>query len=780
MKNIYLNYYIKKFPVFFFLVFLFSFFYIEVFSDYPEEKREKYWIFFDKKEEVSLKKLNENFNEVERLLSKRAIKRRKKVRVDNRIIDETDLPVKVKYVNYLSSMDIKIVNISKWLNGVSAYLDNEEKEKVKNLPFVREVKPVLRYIRKPIPSERIELFETRAKYDHNYDYGFSFTQNNIINVPAVHDLGIVGRNILIGMLDTGFNRNHESLEDVKILCEWDFVNQDDYTGNEMDDPPGQENHGTWTLATIGGFYEGKLIGPAFGSTFALAKTEIKNTESVVEEDNWVKGIEWFDSIGVDIVSSSLGYAYGFEDKNDYTFLDLDGKTAITTIAAEMAVKKGMVVINSVGNERSTLWGHILSPADGENVIAVGAVGANSQITYFSSPGPTADGRIKPDVVAMGQSIVAPKFDLGNNIIYDGYMYVSGTSFSCPLTSGAAALVLSAHPDLTPAEVREAFIKTADRANNPDNDYGYGLIDAYKAMLYFGTVFSNEFDIKSLESKYRIASSIVSPNGIPGNSVFLHYKYSHSDGEFENVIMEKEINSRQYCADIDIPSFGTPIFIYFSALDSAGIETFNPLGAPDDYYSYLSPFSKQLKSFSYKVYSRKSVLLNWTMEYETDNLGFDIEKSVDNENFVKIAHIPGHGTTSTEQDYFLSDLETNTGTYYYRLKRIDYGGFYEYSNPIRVKIESPKNFSVSQNYPNPFNTLTTIEYQISEESEVEIRIYDVLGREIRALTNGKKSAGYYEVVWDGRDNEGIGVSSGIYFYRFKASDFSDIKRITVLK
>ena len=770
----------KRFLVFFFFAFIYLVFHIEVFSDYPEKEREKYWIFFDKKEEISLKKLNENLGDMENLLSERAIKRRKKVRVDDRIIDETDLPVKVEYVNYLSSMDIKIVNTSKWLNGVSAHLDDKEKEKVKNLPFVREVKPVLSYIREPIPADMIELFKTPSKYDHNYDYGFSFTQNNIINVPAVHDLGIVGRNILIGMLDTGFNRNHECLEEVKVLCEWDFINQDNYTGNEMDDPPGQENHGTQTLATIGGFYEGKLIGPAFGSTFALAKTELKNTESVVEEDNWVRGIEWFDSIGVDIVSSSLGYANDFIDKEDYTFSDLDGKTAITTIAAEMAVKKGMVVINSVGNERNTLWGHIISPADGENVIAVGAVGANSQITYFSSPGPTADGRIKPDVVAMGQNIWVPKFD-NYDIVFDEYWgYALGTSFSCPITSGAAALVLSAHPDLTPAEVREAFIKTADRANNPDNDYGYGLIDAYKAVLYFGTVFSNEFDIKSLEGKYRIATSIVSPNGIPENSVFLHYKYSHGDGEFKNVMMEKGINSRQYCADVEIPSFGTPIFIYFSALDSAGVETFNPYGAPDDYYSYLSPFSKQLISFSYKVYSRKFVLLNWTMEYETNNLGFDIEKSVDNKNFVKVAHIPGHGTTSTEQNYFLSDLETNTGTYYYRLKKIDYGGFYEYSNSIEVTIESPKNFSVSQNYPNPFNTLTTIEYQISEESEVEIRIYDVLGREIKALTNGEKSAGYYEVVWDGRDNEGLEVSSGTYFYRFKTGNFSDIKKITFLK
>jgi subtilisin family serine protease len=769
----------KKISIF--VVFLLLILSSGIYSENSGEAKNKYWIFFDKKEEISLKKVNEDVKYSQQLLSERAIKRRQKVRSASDIINEYDLPVKKEYINYLSFLGINIINISKWFNAVSAYLDENEKEEVEKLPFVKGVRPVLEYIRKPIPSEEKEIFKTPSKYENTYDYGYSYIQNNIINVPRVHDLGIVGRNVLIGMMDTGFDKNHECLEDVKIVSEWDFVNNDGITKDESNDPKGQDKHGTLTLATIGGFYEGKLIGTAFGSNFALAKTEITTKESKIEEDNWVRGIEWLDSVGVDVVSSSLGYAYGFVDGPDYKFSDLDGKTAITTIAAEIAVKNGIVVVNSAGNERTNdKWMHIITPADGENVIAVGAIGVNGGIAYFSSPGPTADGRIKPDVVALGMDVKVPGYNVSDKIIYDGYQSVQGTSFSCPLVAGVTALMLSAHPYLTPNQIKEALIQTSDRKDNPNNDFGYGVVDAYKALLYFGTVFSNKPIVLSLENYYRIMTSVVSPNGIQENSFLLHYRYSDSYGEFETVVMKNDNNSNRYYGDVAVPSFGTPIYYYFSVTDSAGVKSLNPYNVPEEYHHYLSPFSQQLKSFTYQIFSRKFILLNWIMKFESDNLGFDVEKSTDNRNYIKIAHITGYGTTSSEKNYYFYDNQTNTGVYYYRLKKIDYGGFFEYSDPIKVTVGAPESFSISQNYPNPFNTITTIEYQIPEESSVEIKIYDVLGKEIKTLINEKKQVGFYEVAWDGKNENRISVSSGTYFLRFKAGKFSELKKITILK
>jgi hypothetical protein len=210
-----------------------------------------------------------------------------------------------------------------------------------------------------------------------------------------------------------------------------------------------------------------LIGPAFGADFALAKTEIKLSETQIEEDNWVAGVEWADDLGADIVSSSLGY------QDWYTYEDMDGNTALCTIAADLAVSKGIVVVNSAGNERITTWYHIIAPADGDSVIAVGAVDLQGGLASFSSAGPTFDGRIKPDVVARGVQTYCAWAN-------GGYGGASGTSLSAPLVAGVCALLLEIHPDWTPIQVREALWHTASQADDPDNLYGYGIANAAEA------------------------------------------------------------------------------------------------------------------------------------------------------------------------------------------------------------------------------------------------------------------------------------------------------------
>lgn len=439
----------------------------------------KYWIFFKDKGSLSIREWSP-----QRLgIAEKSLAIRKKARFENQLIDVTDFPIYSPYLFQLNQMGVHIVVHSRWLNAVSAEIPDHSKEKVQNLPFVRKVQPVRSWkIEKPfvlnIPLQK--FFQS-----HRWEYGPSEAQNAMIHVPEVHDLGFSGKGIRIGMLDTGFNRRHRVFSELEVIAEYDFYDQDTITANGPNDDPYQDNHGTMTLSVIGGLLYGALIGPAFGASYALAKTEWLPSESRVEEDKWVAGLEWLvDSIGVDVVSSSLGYNT-FDNGEGYTYRDLDGNTCVTTIAADIAVDKGVVVVNSAGNEGNNKWKYILSPADGDSVVAVGAVTPEGRRAGFSSVGPTFDGRIKPDVVAMGVGVYCASTSDPN-----GYLFVSGTSFSCPLVAGVCALVLEAHPELPPMEVVRAIKETASQTRHPDNELGWGIVNAYEALFFHGIVVRN--------------------------------------------------------------------------------------------------------------------------------------------------------------------------------------------------------------------------------------------------------------------------------------------------
>ncbi|MDP6418317.1 MAG: S8 family serine peptidase [Candidatus Krumholzibacteria bacterium] len=422
------------------------------------------WVFFRDKGEIS----ESRFEEARGLLSEAAFVRRAKVRSE--LLTERDLPLDEAMLQGIRDKGITIRAESRWLNAVSVLADKEALRELSALDYVRFLRPVAGSSRRelnmmPAPPS------SRSGLEDPIDYGNTVQELQQINVPPVHQLGIHGEGVIVGMLDTGFNTNHEALADLDVLGTWDFINDDPVVSNEDGDPDSQENHGTMTLSSLAGYMPGTHVGVAFGASFYLAKTEDVSQEIPLEEDHWVEGIEWLEAQGCQVVSSSLGY-YDW-----YVFDDMDGNTAVTTIAADYAVSLGVVVVNSAGNSRNG-FGHIIAPADGDSVIAVAAVDENGEFASFSSPGPSADGRIKPDVSARG---------VANHVAYPGtwdeYTLVSGTSLSCPLSAGVAALLLSAHPDATPMEIRDAMRETADRADNPDNDYGWGILDAEAALEY---------------------------------------------------------------------------------------------------------------------------------------------------------------------------------------------------------------------------------------------------------------------------------------------------------
>ncbi len=557
-------------------------------SSAQETPPEKYWVFFKDKQVQDLSKSNALLDVAKAKISPRALKRRAKIKKSGDLIDKRDLPVSTDYLNRLEDLGYKPAVITNWLNAASFYLEPSDIKKLKELTFVREIRPVGRAAKKPVPQD-FESPPTKLEKpaNHDLDYGFSLTQNELMSVPKVHDLGITGKGVWIGMLDTGFKHtDHEAFENLNLIAEFDFINNDNVTENEENqDVPGQHNHGTQTLSTVGGFKEGQLIGSAFGASFLLAKTEILQDEIPAEEDNWVAGIEWLENQGVDIVSSSLGYL-NFPNQSFYSPADMDGNTAVTTMAADIAVSRGVVVVNSAGNEGNVAWRIIIAPADGDSVIAVGAVNSDATLASFSSVGPSADGRIKPDMVAMGTNVrvAFPSTDK----LTSPYNFNNGTSFSCPLTAGVAALVLSAHPHLTPLEVRDALRMTADRAGNPDNLFGWGLVNAYDAVLFHGMAFSNSPDVSvdndgNLEVKIKVTSRF----GVDPNQVSLIY--AKSDGNFNRdlpMVRGNEVN--EYSAIITDVSGEERVNFYFTGVDSSGAQTVHPFDAPDSSFSFVDP------------------------------------------------------------------------------------------------------------------------------------------------------------------------------------------------
>lgn len=392
-----------------------------------------------------------------------------------------DLPLDRGYVDAVSRSVVRVRQESRWFNAVSVEATEAQVRALEALPFVERLDVVRRYRRGPgekvtdLPAEARSsvLQRPRALV---LDYGTSLGQVRQIGVPAVHESGLHGEGVIIAVFDAGFNNlAHEVFAPMTILARRDFVNGDEDVGDGADQ--GEGSHGTATLSVLGGFKEGQLIGPAYAAGFILAKTENTFSETPVEEDNWAAAAEWAEALGADVISTSLGYLEYDSPFTSYSFNDMNGETAISTRAANLAASLGVVVVSSAGNNGFNAAHNTLgAPADGRGVIAAGAVDPLGTRTFFSSVGPTADGRIKPDVAAQGVSV-----KVASPTSPSLYGLAAGTSFSCPLTAGVAALVLQAHPEYTPQQVADALRATASQAAAPDNLLGYGIVNALAAI-----------------------------------------------------------------------------------------------------------------------------------------------------------------------------------------------------------------------------------------------------------------------------------------------------------
>ncbi len=442
----------------------------------------KVWVLFADKGISTRADLQRGLDQYQDQMSSQA-KRRRELRTHLSRPDFTDLPIEPRYIEMVLRLGGKLRSKSRWLNGIGLETTAQEIRAIALLPCVRAIDPIRRYtatVRFPVDGS---LSPSAPSPGQSLDYGAARTQITQIQADFLHQEGFFGENIVIGLLDTGFNLEHTALERVDVIAQRDFVNNDVNTADEVDqDNPNQDDHGSVILGLLAGDAPGQLIGVAPRARYLFGKTEKVSQngflfEEKIEEDWWIEGVEWLEEMGADLVSSSLGYF------DWYRFADLDGKTAKVTVAANLAVQKGLPVVIAAGNlgaqppnDACGLPGRITPPADGFDVLAIGAVDRDGQVLPFSSRGPTFDRRIKPDLMAMGEGVTSinPATRGGFSSDY------RGTSSATPLAAGVVALLMQAFPLATVQDIVNALRMTASQSNKPDNIAGYGIIRAQAA------------------------------------------------------------------------------------------------------------------------------------------------------------------------------------------------------------------------------------------------------------------------------------------------------------
>lgn len=427
------------------------------------------------------------------MLTQRALDRRTNQGIS---LDITDVPVYQPYIDeVMMSPGIIVKAKSKWLNCLHVRASQSEINALKLVPSVSKVEfanRLLTVARKSDVVTNSTVITKNRQTVINYNYGSSTNQIQMLNGNLLHQLNYTGSGKIIAVLDAGFIGVDTAVpfkrlrDNNQILGGYNFVNKSNsiYTN---------DSHGTNVLSTMGGFVDGQLVGTAPDASYYLFVTEdavsaYPYNENPVEESYWVEAAEEADRLGVDIITTSLGY-FGYNNPAySHTYVDMTGNSAFVSRGANIAFSKGIIVVASAGNEGATSEPHIGVPAEATNVIAVGAVNATKNYTSFSSIGPSYDNRIKPDIMAQGVSVVLS--DASGNI-----GTANGTSFSCPITAGLIACLWQALPTKSNAQIKKLITESADRFSNPTPQYGYGIPDfnlAFNTSLSATDHLYNEF------------------------------------------------------------------------------------------------------------------------------------------------------------------------------------------------------------------------------------------------------------------------------------------------
>jgi subtilisin family serine protease len=481
-------------------------------------------------------------------LTPRSIERRTRQGIQ---VSSGDLPVDPAYVAGLSQLGAKVMYTTKWMNGSLVECSDSIAQIISSRNYVSRLELVAIGAR-PVMTNSFYMGNYHSESGSRKMELANAVQNNMLGADRMHELGYDGTGILIAILDAGFAGVNSFSYFSHLFAGDRIIGTRNFVAGTSDIYQA-DNHGTEVISCIAAFDENSYKGIAYNSSFILCITEDVPTEYKIEEYNWLFGAEYADSLGADIINSSVGYNTFDSAWMDYSYESMDGNTAVSTIAADIAASKGMLCVISVGNEGNDAWKKLVAPADADSVLSVGAVNSSMQPVTFSSRGPASDGRIKPEVAALGYmtAIIAP----GGSIGYD-----NGTSFSTPLVSGLAAGVWQAYPDLSNMELIEVIEKGSSKYQDPDTLSGYGIPDFRKIRLLI-TALSEEIP----ENLFKVY-----PNPVQHRKLFIESNNGLVFGILSVELMNNsgkrqyaerfEIKNGEFKFELDLAGFSPGVYI----------------------------------------------------------------------------------------------------------------------------------------------------------------------------------------------------------------------------
>ena len=495
-------------------------------------------------------------------LSQRAIDRRLRYNIN---IDSTDFPINNNYVEAVrTSGTVTILNQSKWMNQISIQTtDNAALAAISNLPFVENLQAIASRI-SVVPSSKFaddtltalpsnnSVYKTQV--ENVYQYGASNAQIKIHKGDFLHNHGFNGKGMQMAVIDAGFYRYNtlptfDSLNrNGQILGTWDFVNNNQSVSED-------DAHGMHCLSAIGANLPGVFMGTAPKTSFYLFRTEDVRSEYPIEEHNFCVAAEKADSLGVDVCSVSLGYNTFSDPQFNYTYADMNGNTTISAKATNIAARKGLLMVMAAGNEGNGSWRYVITPADADSCMAVGAVDSLGNVANFSSYGPNSNGQIKPDVVAIGRNAIVANNNTGMP------NFGSGTSYACPNMAGISTCLWQAFPEASNMKIRNVLKQSASNFSNPDNRIGFGIPNAKKAFVIlqknyatYNARFFQCTSVLNLSIKTDTSMYISIERKFPNQSNYTEIATLHSDDQYG-------MHDFEYIDNLDQTNYGTVQYRY---------------------------------------------------------------------------------------------------------------------------------------------------------------------------------------------------------------------------
>ncbi|HET9251423.1 MAG TPA: S8 family serine peptidase [Candidatus Eisenbacteria bacterium] len=727
------------------------------------------WIYFTDKGEADPVAFARALRDAEFSLSPRSKARRAKLQGGTFVPQFEDVGVLPRYLKGVADAGAVIRRPSRWLNAVSAEVDLEGARRIARLPYVRKLEPV---------GTLVPQLADPGPPTH---YGYLRTPNTALNTIAAHDSGYSAAGIVIGIFDTGFRKDHTFVSQLKRIAEWDFVDSNGETANQAGDPPGQWNHGTGCWSILGGYKPGTFVGPAYNASFVLAKTHDIDLSTNQTVDLWLAAAEWVDSIGVDLLSTSMVAAVPQSQ--------LNGDTTPMALATNTLVRHGVVVVAAMGNfgpGATTMW----TPSDCDSMISVSAVDSLNNIYIFASRGPTQDGRGKPDLVAQGRETAWADASCTTCL-----GYATGTSLATPLVAGAAALVMEAHPDWTAQEVRYALKVTADRASNPDSTtYGWGRPNAVKAI----------YDSPLGPPRYPKPFDLTAPANqgiVQGLPITFHWRRSVDLTPFDEVLYEFQLR--------ELPS-GTLVFTE-STSDTFWQHT-EPLQASTQYewtvsatdLTFRTRLCREPARFTYQGLGPIAISAPAQVEASEGGSTSIIATASDPDAGrtltitasglppgLSFEHTPSVSPATATLSGTLGPGDTAGSPYTVTWIATDgLGETDTTTTTVTVGVVTAVPVSSARaprvvhfrNRPNPFQGSTRIEMQLEGSlagAPLSVRIYDVHGRLVRTLLERSPwQSG--TLTWDGLTAAGERAAAGVYQYRLEAGRIRHDRRLVLLK